>query len=83
MVRPDHLHHERLAGRVLERVIEPEQKREGADLPDADLARDGQQSEDQGLDAHRALKPDHHPALVHAIGDHAAIGRQQQYGDGL
>ena len=35
------------------------------------------------LHAHRALQDHHQPALVHAIGDHAAVGREQQHGQRL
>ena len=36
-------------------------------------------AEHQRLDPHRALERDHQLALVDAVGDHAAVGRQQQH----
>ena len=34
---------------------------------------------DQRLHAHRGLQGDHQPALVDAVGDHAAVGAEQQH----
>jgi len=82
-VRADHLPDERLAGGVLERVVQPQDDREQTDLPEADHPGDGQQPEHQGLQAHRDLQHDHEPALVHPVGHHPAVGREEQDGQGL
>ena len=43
-------------------LLSTEQRGEHADLPEADLAGDGQHAEDQRLDAHRGLQAHHQPA---------------------
>ena len=83
VVGPDELHHERLAGRVLEGVVQAEQRGEDADVPDLHRPGDGEQPQGQRLDSHGALERDHHPALVDAVGNDAPIGPQQQHRQGL
>jgi hypothetical protein len=51
----DELEHERLAGRVLKRIVEPEQHREHPDLPHVYETGDGEQTKGQRLDTHRRL----------------------------
>ena len=75
----DELHHERLPGRVLERVVEPQDHRQEADLPYRHRAGDGQQAERQRLHSHRRLQHNHQVPLVDAVGDHAAVGAEHQH----
>ncbi len=77
--RSDHLEDERLAGRILERVVDAERKGEHRDLPDVHGAGDREDAEDQRLYAHRALEGDHQAPLVSAVRDDPAVGGEEQH----
>jgi len=79
MVRADHLGHERLPRRILEGIVEAEQRGEYANLPDLKDPEHRQQPHRQRLHSHHRLQDDHQAALVDAVGDHAAVRAQQQY----
>ena len=76
LVRSDHLEHEGLASGVLEAVVQPEHDSENEDSPVPHGTRDREQSENEGLYAHRRLQHDHEPALVDTICDDASVGTE-------
>ena len=53
LIGPDHLADERLPRGILEAVVQPEDDRENADLPEHDRVGDHEQTERECLDAHQ------------------------------
>jgi hypothetical protein len=74
----DQLEHERLARGFSNALLRPSS---AASTPISHRRTDPvtvSSPSDQRLHAHRALQRDHQPALVDAVGDHAAVGAEQQ-----
>ena len=76
---PDHLDHERLPGRVVEQVHEPEQQSEQEDLPETDRPRHGQDREHECEHAGGGLRAVEDPPLVEAVRDQPAPRSEKQH----
>ena len=78
VVGADHLHHERLAARVVERGDRAEADGERVDHPQLDRAGERDDAECHRERAGRELGADDEVPLVEAVGEHAADRCEEQ-----
>lgn len=78
VTRAHHLHHERLAARVVDGGHRPEPCGDGIHHPEFDHTREGENAEGEREHSGERLREHDQLALLEAVGDHPSVGSEQQ-----